>query len=128
MPGADQGARLITTALQTAQANALRRTDRLVLPAAPPPASPRTSPPVFPGRGQAPLNLPAGDLLHGLAHHLLEDREQRLRCQRAQPLESIAHLWPVLLGPAGRVEWLPHVLQEEVDEHPGHAPRARPHL
>src|SRR5919109_3315668 len=95
-------------------------------PAALPPAG-RSLPP---GRRlpKLLLDLASRRLLHRLAHHLLKDRQECLRGERAQPLERVAHLRPVLLGAPGTVEWLPDVLQEDLDEHARHTARVAAHL
>src|SRR3954452_21446295 len=82
------------------------------------PSVPAPAPGTVAGRRrEPPLDLPPSGLLHGLAHHLLEDRQQRLRRQWPQPLERLAHLRPLLLRPPRLVERLPDVLHEQIDEH-----------
>src|SRR3954451_18098841 len=101
---------------------------RALPPAAASPRTASTSAPIRARRGQPPLNLPPRGLLHGLAHHLLEDHQQRLGCERSQPLERVADLRPVLFRPPRVVEGLPDALEEQIDEYTRHPPCARPHL
>ena len=60
--------------------------------------------PIASSAGRLPqllTDLAARRLLDRLAHRLLEDGQQGLGGERAQPLERLAHLRPVLLGAPG---------------------------